>query len=107
MEVVEKTWAKRINRKSIQRYARRTFHGIASFTQIRGANSVRISVGPDGSTYEESSQQLSFHTRNKLNFCDFSSRQDSNLVSASLSVPLSSENCVVGNGHLMYVIALI
>lgn len=96
VEVVPKTWVKKINRKNIQRYARRTFHGIASFTQIRGANSVRILVGPAGSSDGDNSHLISLRNRNKLNFCDFSSREESKLVSASLSVPLPAKSCVLG-----------
>ncbi|XP_034245527.1 transforming growth factor beta receptor type 3-like [Thrips palmi] len=103
VEVVPKTWVKKINRKNIQRYARRTFHGIASFTQIRAANLVRILVGPTGSSDAENSRLISLRNRNKLNFCDFSSHEESNLVSASLFMPLSAKSCVLGEMNSMKV----
>ncbi|KAK3914602.1 Transforming growth factor beta receptor type 3 [Frankliniella fusca] len=98
VDVLSKTWVKRITRKSIQRYARRTFHGVASFTQVKGANTIKISVGPYGLP-DDGVHQVSFRNRNKLNYCDFNSREDSKVVTASSIMPLSYEHCVVGDSN--------
>ncbi|XP_026288375.1 uncharacterized protein LOC113213413 isoform X2 [Frankliniella occidentalis] len=98
LEVLSKTWVKRINRKSIQRYARRTFHGVASFTQAKAANAINISVGPYGSPHEIT-HSVPLRDKNKLNFCDFNSREDSQVVTASLIMPLSFQYCVLGQSN--------
>lgn len=101
LEIIQKIWVKKMNRKAIQRFARRTFHGVASFSQITGANTVRISVGSGGLIDHERGHQVLWRNRNKLNFCNFSSREDSYSVSATWSEDLTVDRCILGKGNGM------
>jgi len=72
------------NKKALQRYVRREFPRLASYTEVKGANHMELKVG----SIMSSGQNLGFGTE-----CNIDSLTESRVLTAYSTVQIKTEGC--------------